>query len=103
MLINLVVCIIIAAALTFAQILLAKRYSLWVGFILPLITWVAVARPVYLALAPTPARHIPNYYLAGSLLFVGVWLLLIYFAFFYYWKCKEENKENGKNNGSKKI
>ncbi|MDD4850387.1 MAG: hypothetical protein PHO10_06770 [Gemmiger sp.] len=84
----LAVCIGITAALTVAQIVLARLPRPWVGFVLPVLAWAAVARPVYLALAPNAVRQMPDYYLAASLLFIGLWLLLIYFALFYYWKYK---------------
>ena len=88
---NLIVLLVVVIFFTVIQIWLSKKAHWWQGILVPVIYLVAAIPYSYSAFLTTgPISLRPDYYQAATFLFPGIWFLMIYFIFYYYYKCKKE-------------
>lgn len=70
------------------QIYFAKKGSKWKQYILPCI-YLLLHMEKILGTLSVKVRLRPDYYQAATISFPCIWLIMIYFIFYYYWRYKE--------------
>ncbi len=87
-----IIMISVIVLFTIFQLFLAKRSRWWEGYIIPAVYFIFNTHKIWAALAASEVRLKPDFFEAGVLLFIGIWFLMIYFIFYYYWLCRKGDK-----------
>lgn len=76
------------------QVYFAKHRPWYMGLFLPVIYWIFAAPYIRNCIITGENQLRTDYYSAATFFFPGIWLFLLYYIVFFYWKWRAKYGDN---------